>query len=138
MQRALSTWIGSASARNAALHRHPRSIASPHRTKSASSRTLLAPPARSGPDRPMTSPLKGVRVFEVGQFIAGPYCGMQLADLGADVIKIERPDGGDPFRVFGAGGGAQGYSSNFTAFNRNKRSLSINLGDKRGQALFKK
>ncbi len=86
----------------------------------------------------MTSPLKGVRVFEVGQFIAGPYCGMQLADLGADVIKIERPDGGDPFRTFGAGGGAQGYSSNFTAFNRNKRSLSINLGDKRGQALFRK
>jgi formyl-CoA transferase len=86
----------------------------------------------------MTSPLKGIRVLEVGQFIAGPYAGMQLADLGAEVIKIERPDGGDPFRVFGAGGGAQGYSSNFTAFNRNKQSVTINLGDPRGQELFRR
>ncbi len=86
----------------------------------------------------MTSPLKGIRVLEAGQFIAGPFAGLQLADLGAEVIKIERPDGGDPFRIFGAGGGAQGYSSNFTAFNRNKRSLSINLGDPRGQELFKR
>lgn len=86
----------------------------------------------------MTSPLKGIRVLEVGQFIAGPYAGMQLADLGAEVIKIERPDGGDPFRVFGAGGGAQGYSSNFTAFNRNKLSVTLNLGDARGQAVLHK
>ena len=56
---------------------------------------------------PMTSPLKAIRVLEVGQFIAGPFAGMQLADMGAEVIKIERPEGGDPFRVFGAGGGAQ-------------------------------
>lgn len=86
----------------------------------------------------MTSPLKAIRVLEVGQFIAGPFASMQLADLGAEVIKIERPEGGDPFRVFGAGGGAQGYSSNFTAFNRNKRSVTLNLGDPRGQALFHK
>ena len=86
----------------------------------------------------MTSPLKGVRVLEVGQFIAGPYAGMQLADLGAEVIKIERPGTGDPFRVFGAGGGAQGYSSNFTAFNRNKRSLALDLAAPRGQAVFRR
>lgn len=86
----------------------------------------------------MTNPLKGIRVLEVGQFIAGPYAGMQLADLGAEVIKIERPEGGDPFRVFGAGGGAQGYSSNFTAFNRNKLSLTLQLADPRGQAVFHK
>jgi crotonobetainyl-CoA:carnitine CoA-transferase CaiB-like acyl-CoA transferase len=86
----------------------------------------------------MTSPLKGVRVLEVGQFIAGPYAGMQLADLGAEVTKIERPGTGDPFRVFGAGGGAQGYSSNFTAFNRNKRSVALDLGAPRGQAVFRK
>ncbi len=85
----------------------------------------------------MTSPLKGVRVLEVGQFIAGPYAGMQLADLGAEVTKIERPGTGDPFRVFGAGGGAQGYSSNFTAFNRNKRSIALDLGAPRGQAVFR-
>lgn len=86
----------------------------------------------------MTSPLKGVRVLEVGQFIAGPYVGMQLADLGAEVIKIERPGSGDPFRVFGAGGGAQGYSSNFTAFNRNKLSVTIDLADPRGQSLLRR
>jgi len=86
----------------------------------------------------MTNPLKGVRVLEVGQFIAGPYAGMQLADLGADVVKIERPGTGDPFRVFGAGGGAQGYSSNFTAFNRNKRSLALDLGAPRGQGVFRR
>jgi crotonobetainyl-CoA:carnitine CoA-transferase CaiB-like acyl-CoA transferase len=86
----------------------------------------------------MTSPLKGIRVLEVGQFIAGPYAGMQLADMGASVIKIERPGEGDPFRVFGAGGGAQGYSSNFTAFNRNKLSLTLDLADPRGQAVFRR
>jgi crotonobetainyl-CoA:carnitine CoA-transferase CaiB-like acyl-CoA transferase len=86
----------------------------------------------------MTSPLKGVRILDLGQFIAGPYACMQLADLGAEVIKIERPQGGDPFRVFGAGGGAQGYSSNFTAFNRNKLSVTLDLGDPRGQAILRK
>ena len=86
----------------------------------------------------MTNPLKGVRVLEVGQFIAGPYAAMQLADLGADVVKIERPGTGDPFRVFGAGGGAQGYSSNFTAFNRNKRSVALDLGAPRGQEVFRR
>jgi crotonobetainyl-CoA:carnitine CoA-transferase CaiB-like acyl-CoA transferase len=84
----------------------------------------------------MTNPLKGVRVLEVAQLIAGPYAGMQLADLGAEVVKIERPGTGDPFRVFGAGGGAQGYSSNFTAFNRNKRSVTLDLAAPRGQAVF--
>lgn len=86
----------------------------------------------------MTSPLKGIRVLEIGQFIAGPYAGMQLADLGASVVKIERPGEGDPFRVFGAGGGAQGYSSNFTAFNRNKKSLTLNLADPSGQTVFRR
>ena len=85
----------------------------------------------------MSSPLHGITVLEVGQFIAGPYAGMQLADMGATVIKIERPGEGDPFRVFGAGGGAQGYSSNFTAFNRNKQSVTLHLADPRGQAVFK-
>lgn len=63
---------------------------------------------------------------------------MQLADLGAEVIKIERPGSGDPFRTFGAGGGAQGYSSNFTAFNRNKKSVAVHLADPRGQALLRR
>ncbi|HZV51901.1 MAG TPA: CoA transferase, partial [Candidatus Dormibacteraeota bacterium] len=46
-------------------------------------------------------PLSGVRALEVGNYMAGPFCGMQLADLGADVIKVEHPDGGDQVRGTG-------------------------------------
>jgi crotonobetainyl-CoA:carnitine CoA-transferase CaiB-like acyl-CoA transferase len=67
--------------------------------------------------------LKGVRVVEIGSFITAPLAGMMLGDLGADVIKVERPEG-DPFR--GARGGQ--YSPHFTAINRNKRSVVLDLG----------
>ena len=86
----------------------------------------------------MSSPLKGIRVLELGQFIAGPYAGLQLADLGARVIKIERPGEGDAFRAFGIGSHSKGYSHNFCAFNRNKLSLTLDLGSPRGQAAFKR
>lgn len=86
----------------------------------------------------MASPLKGIKVLELGQFIAGPFAGLQLADLGAEVIKVERPGRGDPFRDFGIGPEAQGYSHNFCAFNRNKRSLTLDLHDARGQEAFRK
>src|SRR3990170_2473709 len=88
--------------------------------------------------RPSTNPLKGIRVLELGQFIAGPYAGLQLADLGAQVIKIERPGQGDPFRAFGLGSQAAGYSHNFCAFNRNKLSLKIDLADARGSEVFRR
>lgn len=52
----------------------------------------------------MTSPLKGIKILELGQFIAGPYTGLLLADLGAQVVKVERPGIGDPFREFGVPG----------------------------------
>ena len=68
-------------------------------------------------------PLVGIRVVESASFITGPYCGQLLADLGADVTKVEAPDGGDPFRSFASGL----YSPNFIAFNRNKRSLTLDL-----------
>ncbi len=84
----------------------------------------------------MSAPLKGVRVLDLGQFIAGPLVGMQLADLGADVVKVERPGEGDPFRMFGTGPDASGYSHNFCAFNRNKRSLTVDLAQPRGRDLF--
>lgn len=70
---------------------------------------------------PRNLPLAGVRVIEQGAFITGPCAAMMLADMGADVIKIERPDGGDPFRSFEGGL----YSPHFQAYNRNKRSFAL-------------
>ena len=70
----------------------------------------------------MAGALAGVTVLEVASFIAGPYAGSLLADLGATVIKIEAP-GGDPFRGFDTGAESPG----FWAYNRGKRSLSLNL-----------
>ena len=66
--------------------------------------------------------LAGIRVLEQGTFITGPCAGMMLADLGADVIKIESPEG-DPYRAYQ---GAQ-YSPHFQAYNRNKRSLALDM-----------
>jgi len=66
--------------------------------------------------------LKGVRIVEQGTFITGPCCGMMLADLGADVVKIESPDG-DPYRAYQGGN----YSPHFQAYNRNKRSLALDM-----------
>jgi crotonobetainyl-CoA:carnitine CoA-transferase CaiB-like acyl-CoA transferase len=65
--------------------------------------------------------LKDVRVLEQGTFITGPACGMLLGDLGADVIKVEQPGTGDPFRAFKGGL----YSPHFQTYNRNKRSITI-------------
>jgi formyl-CoA transferase len=84
----------------------------------------------------VSSPLKGIRVLELGQFIAGPYAGLQLADLGATVIKVERPDGGDAFREFGFAANARGYSHNFCAFNRNKLSVTLDVNSPRGREAF--
>lgn len=84
----------------------------------------------------MSSPLKGIRVLELGQFIAGPYAGLQLADLGATVIKIERPQGGDAFREFGFAASPKGYSHNFCAFNRNKLSVTLDVNSPRGREAF--
>lgn len=77
-------------------------------------------------------PLDGVTVLEIGQFITGPYAGMLLSDMGADVIKIEKPGGGDPFRQFRSGN----YSHNFTAYNRNKRSLTLDLAKPEAREVF--
>jgi formyl-CoA transferase len=81
-------------------------------------------------------PLVGVRVLEVGNFMAGPFCGMQLADLGADVIKVETPDGGDMVRL--SAPFVNGQSSNFMRINRNKRSLALDLKDVRGKDIFQR
>jgi crotonobetainyl-CoA:carnitine CoA-transferase CaiB-like acyl-CoA transferase len=70
----------------------------------------------------MSQVLNGIRVVEQGTFITGPCAGMMLADLGADVIKIESPDG-DPYRSYQKGH----YSPHFQAYNRNKRSIALDM-----------
>ncbi|GLU35747.1 CoA transferase [Trinickia caryophylli] len=70
-------------------------------------------------------PLSGIRVIEVCNVAAGPYCAMLLADMGADVIKVENPEGGDTLRSWPPLSG--GYSENFAALNRNKRSVTLDL-----------
>ena len=74
----------------------------------------------------MPGPLDGVKVLELAQIMAGPTCGMLLADLGADVIKVERVPGGDDTRTMSRPSVA-GESAAFMAMNRNKRGIALNL-----------
>lgn len=69
----------------------------------------------------MKKPLEGIRVLDLGYVLAIPTCTMQLADLGAEVIKIERPDIGDDSREFGPF--VNGESAYFISINRNKKSI---------------
>jgi crotonobetainyl-CoA:carnitine CoA-transferase CaiB-like acyl-CoA transferase len=69
----------------------------------------------------MTKVLEGIKVVEQGTFITGPACGMLLGDLGADVVKVEQPGSGDPFRAFKGGL----YSPHYQTYNRNKRSIAL-------------
>jgi formyl-CoA transferase len=88
-------------------------------------------------------PLQGIKVVEFCQVAAGPFCGLLLADMGADVIKVESPDGGDGLRQWPphardpARPDAPGFSENFASVNRNKRSAVFDLKDpaQREQAL---
>jgi crotonobetainyl-CoA:carnitine CoA-transferase CaiB-like acyl-CoA transferase len=81
-------------------------------------------------------PLHGIRVLELANFMAGPYCAMLLADLGADVIKVENPEGGDHSRATPPF--LDGESAGFIALNRNKRSLALNLKHPQGRDIFLK
>src|ERR671922_2932852 len=74
----------------------------------------------------MAPPLTGLTVVDLTRVLAGPYCTMLLGDMGAEVIKIERPDGGDDTRGFGPPY-LNGESAMFLAINRNKRSITLNL-----------
>jgi crotonobetainyl-CoA:carnitine CoA-transferase CaiB-like acyl-CoA transferase len=80
----------------------------------------------------MQHTLAGIRVVEQGTFITGPCAGMMLADLGADVIKVESPEG-DPYRAYQGGQ----YSPHFQAYNRNKRSLALDMKRADDCELFK-
>jgi formyl-CoA transferase/succinyl-CoA--D-citramalate CoA-transferase len=82
------------------------------------------------------TPLAGLRVLELGAFIAGPFAGQLLGDLGADVIKIEPPGDGDIMRRYGVR--VEGRSLWWPAIARNKRSVAIDLRDERGRALVRR
>jgi crotonobetainyl-CoA:carnitine CoA-transferase CaiB-like acyl-CoA transferase len=87
----------------------------------------------------MSLPLSGVRIVSVEQYGAGPFGTQHLADLGAEVIKIENfHDGGDVGRAIGPQFFAPGDSHFYEAFNRNKRSLGLDLKNPRGQEIFRK
>lgn len=75
----------------------------------------------------METPLQGIRVIEFCNVAAGPYCGMLLGDMGADVIKVEHPKGGDTLRAWPPI--TDGFSENFASLNRNKRSVTLDLKD---------
>jgi len=76
--------------------------------------------------------LAGFKILDLGTFITAPYAAMLLAELGADVIKVERPEGGDPFRWFGGGLS----SPHFQAHNRHKRSVALDYTKPRGLVLL--
>ena len=85
----------------------------------------------------MPGPIAGVRVLELAQIMAGPACGLMLADLGAEVIKIEKTAGGDDTRKF-LPPDINGESAAFMMMNRNKKGLALNLKEQEGINIFKK
>jgi crotonobetainyl-CoA:carnitine CoA-transferase CaiB-like acyl-CoA transferase len=89
-------------------------------------------PAAPADARKETGPLAGMRVLELAQIMAGPTCGMMLADMGADVIKVEKLPGGDDARGYREPR-VNGESAPFLILNRNKRGMALNLKDARGR-----
>src|SRR6266498_3755240 len=90
----------------------------------------------AGPAR--VGPLAGVRVLDLSRILAGPFATMQLADLGADVIKVEAPGTGDETRRWGPPFAADGTAAYFLAINRNKRAITLDLGHPAAAALARR
>lgn len=96
------------------------------------------------PDAGKIRPLDGLRVLDISRALAGPFCTMMLGDLGADVIKVERPGRGDESRSWGppfvgeANESYPGESTYYLAANRSKRSLTVNLKSPEGQQIIKR
>lgn len=82
----------------------------------------------------MSLPLSNIKVLDLTRVLAGPYATMMLGDLGADIIKIERPGTGDDSRGFGPH--VNGESAYFMSINRNKRSMTLNLKEEKGRAIL--
>ena len=91
----------------------------------------------------MAGPLSHIRVLDLSRVLAGPWAGQNLADLGAEVIKVERPKSGDDARAFGPpwvkdrGGRETSDSAYFTSANRGKKSITVNIAVPEGQALIR-
>jgi len=91
----------------------------------------------------MSLSLEGIRVLDLGRIVSAPWCGQTLADLGADVIKIERPGRGDDLRSYGPSfakdseGNPTPESGHYLCSNRNKRSLTVNLASPEGQSIIR-
>lgn len=91
----------------------------------------------------MTAPLKGIRVLDLSRVLAGPWCTQMLADLGADVIKVEKPGEGDDTRGWGPpfiteADGERGDAAYFLSANRGKRSVAIDIARPEGQELIRR
>ncbi|MCY4269058.1 MAG: CoA transferase, partial [Gammaproteobacteria bacterium] len=94
--------------------------------------------------KPRSGPLSHLRVLDLSRIVAGPWASQVLADLGADVIKVERPGTGDDTRSWGPPflqgreGKATGDSGYFLGVNRGKRSITLNIATEEGQAIIRK
>ncbi len=89
--------------------------------------------APGGDPAGVSAPLHGIKVIEIGQVLSGPFAGAIFADLGADVIKVEKPEGGDDARQMGVAF-RHGDAFNFHEFNRGKRSIALDLKSEAGMA----
>ena len=94
--------------------------------------SATAPLPRKAYASAASGPLIGVRVIDLTRLVSGAQLGLVLADLGADVIKVERPVQGDPFRRTTV----DGYDAYWRAYGRNKRSITLDLADARGRELL--
>ncbi|NLG22630.1 MAG: CoA transferase [Actinomycetales bacterium] len=96
--------------------------------------TIVTTPDPQPDQSHQEGPLHGIRVVEVGQLLAGPFCGQLLGDLGAEVVKIEDPSRGDPLRMWGRQR-PKGQSLWWSIVGRNKKSVTLNLREPEGQDL---
>ena len=83
----------------------------------------------------MEKPLEGIIVLDLSRILAGPYCSMLLADMGAEVIKVERPVKGDDTRAFGPPF-IEGESAYFLSINRSKKSITVNFKKDEGREII--
>ncbi len=84
----------------------------------------------------MTLPLTGIRILDLSRYLPGPFCTQLLADFGAEVVKIEQPEVGDPGRLLAPV--VNGISTRFYTVNRNKKSITLDIRKEEGQRVFKK